>query len=759
MAPAVAGDFILSGDTLTFAAGATESAGEVTITAVDNQRREADKRVTVSGTASLASVNGPTDVTLTIAAAAAQPKVTLVLDPPSITEAGGVSTVTGELNTALLEPFTVTVSLAPEVAADFILSGDTLTFAVGATESTGEVTITALDNDEVSSAKMVMVTGTVSGADVPAPEEAILTVTDDDTSGPQLPEPEPVAVALRVADAAANEADRVLVFTVRLDRAAPAAVTVDYATQDGTARAGEDYRAAAGTLTIAAGETRAEVRIELVADAVPEADETFTLVLSGAQGGTLADERATGVIEDAVSVAAWLSRFGRTVGTHVRDVISDRFWGTPGQESYLTVGGYRLPLGDLAAVEPETGDSAPSRTLHSGETLTLRRILPGSAFRLSLGADQAEAGPQVTAWGRVAGTRFNGQDEPRPLGGDVLTGAVGVDGTWDRVSLGLAVAHSLGYGGYDVTSLTQRAAGDLQASLTSLHPYLWLALTDRLELWGLLGYGRGVLTLAPEDATALESDTALLMGAFGVRGTLLAAPDGGGFQLATRTDALFTRTTADGAPGLAPVLADVHRLRLILEGSRVWTGAEGRTVTPAVEVGLRHDWGDAETGFGFELGGRMRYADPGLGLTAEGAVRGLLAHEDQDYQEWAASGSLRFGPGAGGQGLSLTLAPTWGSASWRQTTAGPAQSTQPAPGGRLNAEVAYGLPAPMGSGLLTPYVGAVFADGADQTFQVGARLQPNGQGGLTLSLQLTRHQPAVPQPPHHGLRLQAAWGF
>ena len=684
-----------------------------------------------------------------------------MLNPPTITEAGGVSTVTGELNTAPPEPFTVTVSLAPEVAADFILSGDTLTFAAGATESTGEVTITALDNDEVASAKMVAVTGTVSGAHVPAPEEAILTVTDDDTSGPQLPEPEPVAVTLRVADAAANEADRVLVFTVRLDRAAPAAVTVDYATQAGTARAGEDYRAAAGTLTITAGETRAEVRIELAADAVPEADETFTLVLSGAQGGTLANERATGVIEDAVSMAAWLSRFGRTVGTHVRDVVGDRYWGTPGQESYLTVGGYRLPLGDLAAVEPETGYSAQSRTLHSGETLTLRQILPGSAFRLSLGADQAEAGPQVTAWGLVAGTRFNGQDESRPLGGDVLTGAVGVDGTWDRVSLGLAVAHSLGYGGYNATSLTQRAAGDLQASLTSLHPYLWIAITDRLEVWGLLGYGRGVLTLAPEDATALESDTALLMGAFGARGTLLAAPDGGGFQLATRTDALFTRTTADGAPGLAPVLADVHRLRLILEGSRVWTGAEGRTVTPAVEVGLRHDWGDTETGFGFELGGRMRYADPGLGLTAEGAVRGLLAHEDRHYQEWGASGSLRFGPGVGGQGLSVTLAPTWGSASSEQTTSGPAQSTQLAPGGRLNAEVAYGLPAPIDSGLLTPYVGAVLAEGADQTYQVGARLQPNGRGttGLTLSLQFTRHQPAAPQPPNHGLRLQAAWGF
>ena len=73
-----------------------------------------------------------------------------------------------------------------------------------------------------------------------------------------------------------------------------------------------------------------------------------------------------------------------------------------------------------------------------------------------------------------------------------------------------------------------------------------------------------------------------------------------------------------------------------------------------------------------------------------------------------------------GPGLSLTLAPTWGAASsgieslWaRQTTAGLApQGTRSAPTGRLNAEVSYGVAAPFGTGLLTPYVGTVLTDGA-----------------------------------------------
>ena len=71
---------------------------------------------------------------------------------------------------------------------------------------------------------------------------------------------------------------------------------------------------------------------------------------------------------------------------------------------------------------------------------------------------------------------------------------------------------------------------------------------------------------------------------------------------------------------------------------------------PSVEVGQRHDWGDAETGFGLDRGGRVWYADPAWGLTIEGAVRGLLAHEDNAYKEWGAGGSLRIDPGATGPG-------------------------------------------------------------------------------------------------------------
>ena len=184
-----------------------------------------------------------------------------------------------------------------------------------------------------------------------------------------------------------------------------------------------------------------------------------------------------------------------------------------------------------------------------------------------------------------------------------------------------------------------------------------------------------------------------------------------------------------------------------------------------MEVGLRHDWGDAETGFGVEVGGRVQYADPALGLTIEGAVRGLLAHEDRDYEEWGASGTVRVAPGVGGRGLSLTLSPTWGAAQsgvdglWsRQTTTGLApQSTRQAPTGRLNAEIGYGVAAPFGTGLLTPYAGTVLAEGAARTYRLGTRWIT--VSGLTLNLEGTRQEPVGQQPVNQGLRLQVTRGF
>ena len=140
--PAVAGDFTLGGATLSFAADATASTGEVTITAVDNDEDAPDKTVTVSGSVSLDGVDAPANVALTIAdddepVVAETPVLTLVLTPASIGENGGVSRVTATASPASAEAFTVTVSAVavdPALAGDFTLAGATLSFAADATD-------------------------------------------------------------------------------------------------------------------------------------------------------------------------------------------------------------------------------------------------------------------------------------------------------------------------------------------------------------------------------------------------------------------------------------------------------------------------------------------------------------------------------------------------------------------------------------------------------------------------------------------------
>ena len=521
---------------------------------------------------------------------------------------------------------------------------------------------------------------------------------------------------------------------------------------------------------------------------------------------------------------AWLSRFGRTVATHVTDTVGERLREPVAPASHVTIGGYRLPLGqaapgraDSATQEPETPmePETPTkpeppmarlaslltdlvgRVLGLGPTpspggspwaappevdprlgaaqalglptFRLRDVLRGSSFRLTLGAtDEAGAHPRLTAWGRVAGTQFDGRDGTVTLDGNVLTGAVGVDRAWDRWLAGVAVSHSLGDGAFSITGDGGDGALD-SSTLTSIHPYLRYAVNDRVEVWSVLGYGWGEMTLAPETGGALETDTTLMMGSFGGRGILLSATDTAGFEVAARTDAMLTRTTSGAVAGLAAADVAAHRVRLVLEGARPVLWPEGQSVTPSMTLGLRHDWGDAETGFGLELGGRVQYADPNHGLTMEAAVRGLLAHEDSDYKEWGASGTIRIDPGPMGQGLALTLSPTWGAASsgvenlWsRQTTAGLApQGRTPAQAGQLHAQVGYGLWVPSTGGLVTPFTAVTVAGQGGSRSRVGLVFDRPGTWGTGLRVELAGERIATAAgPPEHtiGLQLQFLFG-
>ena len=134
------------------------------------------------------------------------------------------------------------------------------------------------------------------------------------------------------------------------------------------------------------------------------------------------------------------------------------------------------------------------------------------------------------------------------------------------------------------------------------------------------------------------------MAAAGARGALLEPGADGGLMLALVADALWTRTTSEQALGLESAEADVTQLRLGLEGG--WSlSLGGGELAPTVELGLRHDGGDAETGLGVELGGGLTWRHLGLGLAFDVQGRTLVTHEEDGVEDRGFSAGIAFDSG------------------------------------------------------------------------------------------------------------------
>ena len=73
--------------------------------------------------------------------------------------------------------------------------------------------------------------------------------------------------------------------TVTRDTITTSAVTVNYATSDGTASAGSDYTSTSGTLSFGSGETSKNISITITGDGTEESNETFTVTLTSPSAG------------------------------------------------------------------------------------------------------------------------------------------------------------------------------------------------------------------------------------------------------------------------------------------------------------------------------------------------------------------------------------------------------------------------------------------------------------------------------------------
>ena len=454
-----------------------------------------------------------------------------------------------------------------------------------------------------------------------------------------------------------------------------------------------------------------------------------------------------------------------------------------------------LALADVAqAFGGQSGHSGPGGLGHDAagfangtqsRTMTARDALLGSSFSLTGATDGS--GGSMAFWGRAAQGGFDGREGTFSLDGTVTTSMLGADYARGKWLVGLALAQSEGEGDYRDTGIDPRPAsqtcpddadaelcrnavrsgdGSVDASLTAAIPYAALQASERLKLWGAVGHGTGEVTLKTAMGGSYKSDTTWSMAAAGLRGDLLAPPaEGSGPALAVTSDALWTRSSSEKTDQLAASDSDATRLRLGLEGSYHMALEGGGSLVPKLEIGARRDGGDAESGFGVEIGGGIAWTDPALGLLLDVSGRTLIAHGNDDLKDRGYAASLAFDPDpATRRGPSLSLRQEFGGQAQGGLDALFASNPLEDRNGseatsRWTAEAAWGFPAFDGRWTGSPHVGLGLATGA-RDYSLGWRLTPEAANasGLSFGLRAARRESDTAPPEHTvGVELSASW--
>ena len=647
----------------------------------------------------------------------------LVLSSSALTvPEAGRATYTVQLATEPTDAVTVMVSgMGSGVRVD--TDGDRkdrqarLTFTTSNWQTEQAVTVRARADDNATSEEVTLIHTAAGGDYDSVTAELGVTVTDDD-----------FAPTLLVDDARVEEGPNAwLIFTLRLSRMAGEPVTVNYDTRDVTATDGEDYSGGRGTLRFGPRELEKQVRLQIHDDHHDEGEETMELVLSEALGARIDDGVGVGTILNSDPMPrAWLTRFGRTVSQHVVDALYGRFAAKPQTGLSLTVAGE-----ELRGAQPlEENQQVLSKAL-GFETVTAHQLVEGSSFSFSPAADGAPA--QFSIWGKGTLSSFSGTEDSVSLAGDVTTALVGADWSTERWRAGAALSHSWGSGSYGEDNNND---ADISTTLIGVFPYGRYGLTPRLGIWAVAGYGWGNLSLKPDgDGTDYSPGTTMVMTAVGMDGVLL---DGGaeGLSLTSTADALLVKTTSEAVDGLASSDANVTRLRLELEATRPVPLANGASLLPSLELGIRQDDGDAETGFGMELAAGLDWADPERGISAALKGRTLLTHSDEAFRDQGLAVSFAWNPSPSNRGPSFLVSHSMGAAAegggmdaLLSPTALEALDVTPSRHHQFETKLAYGFPAFNDRLTLTPGVGLALSPDS-RTYSLLWALAPYAQQSL-----------------------------
>ena len=211
--------------------------------------------------------------------------------PSAVAEPASEPAATGPASpSAAIEP--TTASAMTEPAGESAETGPVSAYAAIESANASEVTESTSESAD---------TGSASAPAVPQPGSAPAPARRADGAVasvvapmPGIPVPEPAAgtesvalpprnlpaVRVTVAPDEVSEKSGEIVFTLELSRPIDDLLVVIYSTVDGAARAGTDYQAAQGILTLPAGVTREQIRTVVIDDDEADGDKEFQLFVA-----------------------------------------------------------------------------------------------------------------------------------------------------------------------------------------------------------------------------------------------------------------------------------------------------------------------------------------------------------------------------------------------------------------------------------------------------------------------------------------------
>ena len=507
--------------TVTIPAGASSGSAPLTLTPTDDTLIEGNETISVDGAAAGLTVNG---TSLTLTDDDGDPAINLAVNPASVAEDAGATTVTVTATFSNSSTYaadtTVTVSVGD--GSDSAVSGTdyaavtafTVTIAAGASSGSAPFTLTPTDDTLIEGNETISVDGAATGLTV---NGTSLTLTDDDSAPAINLSVSPATVA---EDAGATQVTVTATFSNSSTYAADTTVTVSVGDGGDSAVSGTDYAAVtAFTVTIAAGASSGSAPFTLTPtdDTLVEGNETISV--DGAATGltvngtslTLTDDDGDPAINLSVSPATVAEGAGATPVT-----VTATFSNSTTYDTDTTV---TVTVGDGS-------DSATSGTDYAAVTAFTVTIAAGSSsgsapFTLTPVDDTLAEGDETIS---VDGTADNGLtvngthltlvDDDTVIDLSVTPASVAEDAGATPVTVTATFSNAVTYDTATTVTVTVGADGDSATSGTDYAAVTAFTVTIAAGS----SSGSAPFTLTPIDDTLAEGDETITVAGTADRG-------------------------------------------------------------------------------------------------------------------------------------------------------------------------------------------------------------------------------------------------